>query len=416
MTYGSLGDLHPYIALALGMQRRGHQVTIATSELYRARVEPLGIAFHAVRPNITDFPDTEALYRQGMHPRTGAEFVVRRLIMPHLRASYTDVLAAAQDADLMVTHSVLYAAPLVAEKTGVRWVSTVLSPLPLFSAYDPPTLSEAPWLQRLRGLGPGFFRLVVWAVKTHVRSWGEPVRRLRAEIGLPPSNRDPLFEATHSPQGVLALFSSVLAAPQPDWPPNTRVTGFPFYDGQGDARLNAELEAFLAAGEPPIVFTLGSAAIMDAGDFYAASAQVAGRLGRRAVLLIGGGRNLPSEPMPPGVVAFDYAPYSLLFPRAAAVVHQGGIGATGQCLRAGCPMLVTPHSFDQPDNAARVARLGVARAFPRARYTVERAASELRLLLDTPRYAARAAEIRRIIEAEDGVHAACAALDEHLSF
>ena len=77
-------------------------------------------------------------------------------------------------------------------------------------------------------------------------------------------------------------------------------------------------------------------------------------------------------------------------------------------------MLVTPHSFDQPDNAARVVRLGVARTFPRSRYTVERAVSELRLLLDTPRYAARAAEIRHIVEAEDGVRAACDALEEPL--
>jgi UDP:flavonoid glycosyltransferase YjiC (YdhE family) len=160
------------------------------------------------------------------------------------------------------------------------------------------------------------------------------------------------------------------------------------------------------------VFTLGSSAVVIGGDFYVESAEAARRLGRRAVLLVGkeGWNQLP-HPLPEGVLACEYAPHGELFPHAAAIVHQGGVGTTGQALRAGHPMLVVPFAHDQPDNAFRVARRGVGRVLPRNRYQAARVVRELRLLLETPSYAARAAEVGRQVRAENGVETACNALE-----
>jgi len=135
------------------------------------------------------------------------------------------------------------------------------------------------------------------------------------------------------------------------------------------------------------------------------------RLGCRAVLLVGG--NSFHEPLPPGIVAFSYAPFSKIFPRAAVIVHQGGIGTCAQALAAGRPMLVVPFAFDQPDNAARLQRLGVARAIPRKHYTAQRAYSELQSLLSDPAYAARAVEVAHKIAEENGVRVACDAIENH---
>jgi UDP:flavonoid glycosyltransferase YjiC (YdhE family) len=168
---------------------------------------------------------------------------------------------------------------------------------------------------------------------------------------------------------------------------------------------------FLDAGPPPLVFTLGSSAVVDAGPFYDHSVAAARLLGRRAVLLVGNDpRNQPAA-LPDGIVAFAYAPYSDLFPRAAAVVHQGGIGTTAQAMRSGRPMLVMPYAHDQPDNAERVKRLGIARTIGRHRYTPARAAAELRHLLDNPLYRQRAAAVGEQVRQEDGVRAACDALE-----
>ncbi len=221
-----------------------------------------------------------------------------------------------------------------------------------------------------------------------------------------------------APACVLALFSEVLGAPQPDWPPQAVQTGFAFFDRQDGRGLDPDLSRFLDAGEPPIVFTLGSSAVMDAGRFYEESVAASRRLGRRAVLLIGelaADRNRPRDPLPEGVAAFGYAPYSELFPRAAAIVHQGGVGTTGQALRSGRPMLVVPWGHDQPDNAHRVARLGVARTIPRHRYSAATASEALRRLLDDPSYSTRAAEVGRRVRDEPGASAACDAIETHLA-
>jgi UDP:flavonoid glycosyltransferase YjiC (YdhE family) len=222
---------------------------------------------------------------------------------------------------------------------------------------------------------------------------------------------DPLFEGQHAPQAVLALFSRVMAEPQPDWPRQARVIGFPFYDqaehGQG---LDGELQRFLDNGPPPVVFTLGSSAVFDAGTFYRESVAAVKRLGCRAVLLVGA--NAVPGPLPVGTAAFPYAPYSEILPRAACVVHQGGIGTCGQALAAGRPMLVMPYAFDQPDNAARLQRLGVARVIRRKDYTARRAAVELDRLLTDANYAEKAAEGARRVAAEDAVRAACNSMEE----
>jgi UDP:flavonoid glycosyltransferase YjiC (YdhE family) len=243
------------------------------------------------------------------------------------------------------------------------------------------------------------------------RDWGEPVQQLRAELGLP-RGRDPIFEGQFSPHGTLALFSRVLAEPQPDWPANVTTTGTVFYNGPEPLEL--QLEEFLAAGEPPVVFTLGTSAVGAAGGFYRESAAAVAKLGVRAVLLTGGfAQNRPDE-LPAGVLLVDRAPHQLLFPRASAVVHQCGAGTTAQALRAGRPTLLVPHGHDQFDNARRVRNLGVARTVLPNDYRAERVARELNALLDEPRYRERAAAVRIVVREERGAEAAVAAVERVL--
>jgi UDP:flavonoid glycosyltransferase YjiC (YdhE family) len=414
-TFGSLGDLHPYIAIALGLQARGHEAIIATSESYRQKIEALGIGFRAVRPDHPDLEANPALMQRIMDLRKGPECVIREFIMPALRESYEDTLAAADGADLLVSHTLTFTVRLVSEKTGIPWASTILQPFCFLSVYDPPVLPNAIALAKLRFLGLMFHRLLYGLGKWSVRSWGEPWHRLRAELGLDPVADSPMIEGQHAPALVLALFSKEFAGKQPDWPRQTVVSGFPFYDQDGDGGMPPELLRFLDAGPPPVVFTLGSSAVRDAGSFYEHSVGVAQALQRRAVLLVGKDTKNRPATLPDGIIAVDYAPYSELFPRSAAIVHQGGIGTTAQAIRAGRPMLVMPYAHDQPDNADRVARLGIARTISRYRYTPTRAAAELRHLLENPSYHRRATEIGKQVGAEDGVTTACEALEGLLS-
>ena len=412
-TFGTFGDINPLVALSLELKRRGHTPVIAAPGMFRSKIEPLGIEFAAVRPD--QDPSAKHMVEMIWDIKKGTERGLREFLFPAIRDSYRDLLAAVEangGADLLVTGELAYAGPIVAEKTGIPWASYVLAPLSFFSGYDPPVLSPYPTLAKVQSLVPGVGRLIPHFARIVTRRWPEPIYALRKDLGLP-RGKDPIFDAKHSELLVLAMFSRVLGDPQPDWPPSARITGFAFYDGDaGNTSLAPELEAFLAAGPPPLVFTLGSAAVMAAGDFYEVSASAAELLGWRAVLLTGGDpQNRPKRPLPDSICVAPYAPYSKIFPRAAAIIHQGGIGTTAQALKAGRPMVVMPYSHDQPDNARRVRHLGVAKVIRRQDYRPEAAAEKIRELLENTAFTARATEVARLVAEEDGVRTACDALE-----
>jgi UDP:flavonoid glycosyltransferase YjiC (YdhE family) len=346
----------------------------------------------------------------------GTETGLRQFLFPALRQTYDDLLDAAtkpERADLLLLGELNYAGPIVAEVTGIPWASYVLAPLSFFSAFDPPVLPMYPRLARADKAVPGMGRAIQRLARFVSRKWSQPIYDLRRELGLP-KGANPLFDAKHSPYLVLAMFSTLLGKEQKDWPKNSRITGFCFYDSDaGNAALPSNLEAFLAAGPPPVVFTLGSAAVLAAGKFYEYSAKAAIRLGIRAVLLIGSDqRNRPTQDLPSSICVAEYAPYSALFSRAAMVVHQGGVGTVAQCLRAGMPMLIMPYSHDQPDNGRRMQRLKVARVIRRGNYTPFRVARRLKSMLSKPLFAKRAASVANLLAHEDGVRTACDALEE----
>ena len=411
---GTYGDTNPLIALALELKRRGHVPVMALPNVYRPKIEPLGLEFHAIRPDID--PTNNVLVEMVYDIKHGTEHGLRDFLFPTLRQTYADLLDAATKpvrADLLLMGELNYAGPIVAEVTGIPWASYVLAPLSFFSAFDPPVLPPYPKLARADKAVPGFGRVIKRVARFTTRKWPEPIYELRKELGLA-RGANPLFDAKHSPQLVLALFSRVLGEPQKDWPPNTLVAGFCYYDADaGNAALPPHLEKFVAAGASPVVFTLGSAAVLAAGDFYEVSAKAALALGIRAVLLIGTDpRNRPQRELPDSICVAEYAPYSALFSRASLVVHQGGVGTVAQCLHAGKLMLIMPYSHDQPDNARRMKRLQVARVIQKSSYTPRKVAHKLQVMLGKSGMAKTAEMVAQMLRGEDGVKTACDALEK----
>lgn len=408
-TFGSFGDIHPYMAIATELKARGHEPVIATMALYREKIEAAGISFAPLSPNIPPPKEQDQeLIEKILEPRSGPKFLMEEVLFPSVRDSYHELLEIVEGSDLLVSHPITFAAPLIGYKTGIRWISSVLAPVAFFSAYDPPVPPFWPWLVELKRLGPGFMKILSRVAKQAYQP--QTIYKLRDELGVA-GYGNPVFEGQHSPHGVLALFSRVFAQPQPDWPAPTTVTGFPFYD-EGDATLPDELREFLDNGPPPIVFTLGSSAVWIGRDFFQEGMAAAKALGRRAVFVIGDERNLPSESFPPEMIAVDYAPFHLLLPRACVMVHHGGVGTTAQGLRAGAPTLIVPFAFDQPDNAAHAARLGTSRTLYRSKYSAARIAKELGILLDNKQYARRAREVSNSLNQENGAEVASDAIEQ----
>lgn len=368
---------------------------LASIPEYRADVEREGLEFVPLGPGFADYGDYAGLMRKVFDVRRGAEFVIRETVMPHLRRTYDELYRV--DADLIVSHPLTVTAPLVAQKRGLPWAATVLSPMSLMSTWDPPLIAGAEWLRAFRRLGRRAYAAAFGLTKIILHRWEAPLREFRRQVGLPPQRELAMLEGQFSPHLNLALFDPQLAAPQPDWPANLEVCGAPLHDGHA-------AEPFLLEGEPPLVFALGSSAVWVADDFWQHAVRAARELGRRALLIVGPAR-LPS--LPETIKAVAYLPYSTVFPRAAAVIHQAGIGTLSQAMRSGRPQLIVPFAFDQPDNARRAAALGVARIVPGKKY--RRMADELARLLDG-NYARNAEKLAAELATVDGAEAAADAL------
>jgi rhamnosyltransferase subunit B len=409
IALGSYGDVHPMVGIGMALRQRGHEVAVVANGHFRPLVERAGLTF-------LEYGDAQAYLRitqdpDVWHPTRGYRTVVTPLIdqMPLLYRTIVDWVGPRVRESVLIAHPLAFAALIAQDKLGVPAVSVSLAPIMFRSLHQVPAMPSGADLSWL----PRWSKRVMWRLADAIQIDPPivgPINALRRELGLPPVHR-PFDGWIHSRTLALGLFPEWFGVPQPDWPPQLKLVGFPLFDEAGLHPLDGALERFLAEGDAPIAFTPGSA--MQFGErFFAAAVKACVRLKRRGLLLSRFDEHVPRD-LPATVRHVRFAPFGELLPRCAAVVHHGGIGSVAQGLACGVPQLIMPMSHDQPDNALRARRLGVAAALRPAQFTAANVARELRLLLDSPLVAQacracalridRAATIRRIVELLEGV-------------
>ncbi|HKG95641.1 MAG TPA: glycosyltransferase, partial [Gemmatimonadaceae bacterium] len=190
-SWGSHGDVNPYIGLARGLAARGHEPVLATPEYYRSAVEAEGIGFRPVGPNVD--PSDARTVQRIMDARRGSQILLREILYPKIEESHAELSAALRGAELIVSHPVTFAAPIIAAQTGIPWVSTVLAPMSFFSRFDLSVFAPAPWMKRAERLGGWVAPALVRIARAVSAKWPEPVYRLRERLALP-RGADPMFE------------------------------------------------------------------------------------------------------------------------------------------------------------------------------------------------------------------------------
>ncbi len=403
---GSHGDVHPFVGLGLGLQARGHRVTLIASEMFEDLAQRHGFGFAA---SITRAEYERTIANPDLwHPKRSARVIfddaLMRKYLPigyeHIRSRYV------RGETVLVAGPLSLPARVAHDKLGIPLATVHLAPVGLFSAIDTPiypTIRMRPWWPA------PLKRLLFWAGDRFLLdpNMKPQLNEFRATLGLPPVRRV-LGKWIHSPQLVLGLFPDWFGH-APDWPAQVRTPGFIRYDQADGKPLAPEVEAFLGAGAPPVVFSFGSA-MRTGGKYFEAAVEACAALGRRGLLLAKRTEQIPRE-LPPTVLQADYVPFSAVFPRAAAVVHHGGIGTTAQALAAGVPQVVMPMSFDQPDNADRLRKLGVARVVPAPRFTAQTLAAALQELFAAPAVPTACADLAARLRGTDPLGEACDSME-----
>jgi rhamnosyltransferase subunit B len=397
VPFGSEGDTNPLFWLADGLAARGHEPVFLLSPHYARHAESRGFAWHGV--------GTEDEFRQLAHnpdlwhPHRGPATVVQGMLasLPTYREAFR---AAGSDFDLVVTSSFSLPAASLAEAAGLPRLTMHLQPICLRSEFDCPLfLPELAWLLRApRWVKRAFFACVDFAFWNKIKP---SLNAFRAELGLTPL-RNFYEEAVNGADAVAALFPDWFAPPQPDWPPHLRQFGFPT-GAAAPQTLPPDLARFLQAGDPPVVWTHGSANFF-VEDFQNCALRVSRELGLRCLLV---SLKPPAVPLPEFAFHCAHVRFEDLFPHCRAAVHHGGIGTTAKAIAAGIRQLIIPRSHDQPDNAWRITRLGLGDTVRYRQIGFAHVSATLQNLLNSSTVAERCREFQRRMTHADPLEPLC---------
>ena len=413
-TIGTRGDVQPFLALALGLRAKGHEVAIATCPRFAPMLGAHGIRLLPLDEGLLELLDTPAgraifggLDGVGGMLRTIPK--VLRQVAPIHHRLVADAWAATEAfaPDVVVHHPKLFCMPVFAAHRGIPALLALFVPM-----LAPTGESPVPGLPRWP-LGRGYNRLTWQALRLAMRAgsapWLRPWRRAHDPEGRA-REANPLRTARGRPVPILHAYSAAVCAAPADWPPEADITGYWFLPERDWAPPPA-LAAFLDGGPPPVYVGFGSMAGVDPAATTRIVLDAVARAGVRALLATGWG-GIAAGDVPAGVFLLDAAPHEALFPRMAAVVHHGGAGTTAAGLRAGCPTVVCPFAVDQPFWGARVQALGVGPApIPQRRLDAARLGDAIRATVDDPAMRAAATRLSTAIRAEDGVGAAIARIE-----
>jgi UDP:flavonoid glycosyltransferase YjiC (YdhE family) len=393
------------VALGLALQARGHRATVLTNPFFQELIEGQGLGFLPVgtleeaQAAIAD-PDL-------WHPRKGFEVIARRAILPAMPQTYRHIEQHAGPRTVVAASGISFGSRLAQERLGVPLATVHLQPSIIRSLVD----SGVAGTMRISASQPMWFKRAFFWVADRLlidRALMRPVNEFRATLHLPPVSRL-LYRWMHSPQLVIGFFPDWFAAPQPDWPPNTHLVGFPLWDTATPGAIPPDAEAFLQAGEPPVIFTPGSAgATMH--RYFEESVAAVRELGVRTMLVTNYRDQVPAD-LPSNVRAFGYLPFSEVLSRAALLVYHGGVGTLAQTIKAGIPHLVVPNGHDQFDNAFRIERLRLGRGIPQSAYRARAVVKAVGELLADREIRTRCAEYSRRIDSTDALTRACVLIE-----
>ncbi len=408
ISLGTAGDVHPFVGLGVALRERGHDVTLMVNSYFEPLARRHGLGFLPLGTvedyfRIIENPD---LWRPVRGPQ-----LLARLVFESIAPQYEAIAGRCGSGNtVMIASGAAFAARIAHEVLGIPLITLILQPATLRSVYRPSVIAGFPSiLTRL----PSFVHhllLRVLDVVTDRALFASRINAFRAQFGLSPVKRL-MKDWWLSPKLGVCLFPDWYGMPQPDWPARVVMTGFPLFDESTPGELLPDnVRNVLSGGEAPIVFTPGSG-MVHGRAFFTTAIQACQRLGRKGILLTRYHRQLPVK-LPDGVIHAEYVPFSRLLPKAAALVHHGGVGTTAQALAAGVPQLIMPMTFDQPDNADRVKRLGVGDWLRPRAFRPVNVAQCLQRLIDSAEVAARCHELADRIKGVKSLAKVCDLIEQ----
>ncbi len=395
LTWGSMGDVLPLIALAKQLQKDGQRVIFGAPGFFAPVVKAHGIDFRRIGSPVTETHYNQVMdtIRSEPNPRKQMQILLQQVLLSDLEQQYTDSLAAARESDVVLSHWMQIAGSMAAEALGKPLATVTFNPVGISCISEQPFSNRAPD-RRHDNIGRTLSDFL----------WGRAVHEFRERVGLKPVAS--VTESQYSEHLNLVAVSRYLLPDRRDWPPNHQAVGFCYLEDDSNWMPDDKLRRFLESGEKPIVVSFGSMAGTDAAETTRVLAGALAQIGQRAIVQAGWA-GLGETSLPDNILAIGYAPHHWLFSKASCVVHHGGAGTTAAALRAGVPSVVVWHMLDQPYWGNSLAQLGLGpKPLSRFNMTVEALAAGLRSVLGSESFTLACRAMADKIASEGGVREA----------
>ncbi len=354
VSFGSSGDILPFVFLGSLLKKQQHRVSFITSEYFKSVIEEQGIEHYSA--GTADEYLTLTSHKNLFDTNKAFPYVIKNFVLKNMERAYYLIEKIGSNQSVIIAQSIAPGARIASVQFSIPLITLNLQPVAFWSYIQPPVFAglnlEA---NPFPTLNKPFLKLIHKYVID--KQFADGINPFLKRIGLP-EQKDFFSKWFYSPDAVIGMFPNWFAEPATDWPRNTYLSGFIYNDEQ--AELNEEVTQFLNAGTSPIVFTAGSA-MQHAADFFRIAADSVENLGKRAIFISSFPEQFPKKKYDT-ILYYNAIPFGSLFTKVACVVHHGGIGTCIYAIKAGIPQIVVPFAHDQPDNAHRIEKLNLGLA------------------------------------------------------
>jgi sterol 3beta-glucosyltransferase len=399
VTWGSMGDVLPLVALAQQLRAIGCHISFGASSWFARFLEAKGIRYFQIGTHFTreEYDNLIETVVAEPNPRKQFSYLLQHTLLSDLELQYQDCLSALDDADIVISHWMQIAGIMAAEKKAKPLVTVTLNPVGIENLYGiarQTNSSSSSEQRRSNNIGLSLSDFL----------WGQEIHDFRARVGL--KSIESISKTQYSEQLNFVAVSRSMLTEYKGWPQNHQITGFWYVDEEQDWNPDPKMLDFLNSGAKPIVISFGSMAGRNSDETTKILLEAVQRVGGRAILQAGWGK-LGNLELPDNILRMDYAPHLWLFPQASCVIHHGGAGTTAAALRAGIPSVVVWHMLDQPYWGNRLAKLGLSpRPISRYDLSAQKLADRIQEAIGNSSYAQACGRMARRLAEESGAQEA----------
>jgi len=407
-TWGSMGDVVPFVAFSKKLQSAGFEVVLGAADIFSDFIKSHNIDYIKIGSSINKDKYNELMDKvlSEKNPRKQFKFLLKNALINDLEKQYEDCLDAIKQTDIVICHWMQIAGLMASEKLNKPVITITLNPIGVTNIFG--AIEDRDHDLVLDGNK-------VWRLSVELSDllWGDEIHAFRKFVNLKSVSSISINQ--YSQKLNLVAVSPCLVQEHECWPENHHAVGFWSLSDNTDWKPDDKIRDFLLRFKEPLLISFGSMAGNGVEAITVKLINAIKTVGYPVIVQAGWGE-LGNVELPENVIKVGYISHDWLLPKVKCVIHHGGAGTTAAALRFGVPSIVVWHMFDQPYWGNLIDKGGLGTK-PLAIHdlTTENLVERINQVLGSDKYHNACADMAVCLSAENGLDIAMRKVNEFIS-